>query len=157
MEGIVRDTKILPYARKIKRVRNPGNNLISHLRCQLPLLGEALLLLATLPLRFHPRENFEYCTKCKRCTNVSLPLARGGGPLAVEGIVRDTKILSFPEVNALEGSVPTPPNPRGMKRISLPVNPLRLASGNPAPLTKGRLNEVHDSSFPLESEKTLDQ
>ena len=59
VEGIVRDTKILPYSRKIKRVRNPGNNLISHLRCQLPLLGEALLLRATLRFLFHPREPLE--------------------------------------------------------------------------------------------------
>ena len=59
VEGIVRDTKILPYARKIKRVRNLGNNLISHLRCQLPLLGEALLLCANLRLLFYPRGNFE--------------------------------------------------------------------------------------------------
>ena len=66
----------------------------------------------------------------------------------MEGIVRDTKILSFPEVN-----VPAPPNPWGKKRISLPVNPLRLASGNPAPLTKGRLNEVHEPSFSLPFER----
>ena len=39
----------------------------------------------------------------------SLPLARGGGPLAVEGIVRDTKILLFPGINALEGVIPAPP------------------------------------------------
>ena len=38
-----------------------------------------------------------------------------------------------------------------IKESELPVNPLRLAFGNPAPLTKGRLNEVRKSSFVLPS------
>ena len=29
--------------------------------------------LATLRFLFHPRENFEYCTKCKRCTSKPSP------------------------------------------------------------------------------------